>query len=336
MEIRFCEKEEIPQLISFFEKYWSKDHIFVKHPDVLLWQHQRRDGGLNYLIGVDKGVIWSIMGLIPLSHFDPDLESEKSAWGALWKTRPDCKLPGIGTLLQLYATKQYSYYGGLGLSQDNINIQKSLKVDVVELNHYYILNPLINEYEIARIPYLNTNITCNSKDVNFDLVEIKDFDKLPDIKHAYRPLKTNRFVQNKYCNNPYYKYTFLGCQSNKMECVLVGKRVKVGNRGALRIVDILGDLGHLKGLGYALKTYISQFDDIEYVDLYNHGIDPQYFLQGGFNILRMNDESIIIPNYFEPFVRDNCILQGFHVAKNVDNCVFFKADADQDRPNIIL
>lgn len=45
------------------------------------------------------------------------------------------------------------------------------------------------------------------------------------------------------------------------------------------------------------------------------------------------EDGNIIPNYFEPFVQENIDIW---VDSRDDNSLFTKADADQDRPNIII
>lgn len=53
----------------------------------------------------------------------------------------------------------------------------------------------------------------------------------------------------------------------------------------------------------------------------------------GFELLDLDGETIV-PNYFEPFEQRNVKIEIAYKTKG-DNYVAFKADSDQDRPNIL-
>ncbi len=332
MEIRLCKKEEISLLVDFIKTYWNPNHVLVKRPEVLHWQYQNEDG-LNFLIAIENNEIYAVLGLIPLSHFDKGLKENNEAWGALWKIRPDCKIPGLGTYLQRRATKIYDFFGGIGVSQDNINIQNALKNKVVHINHYYVLNRNINDYQIAKI---NVNqIPPQEISINFSMEERDSLDGIPEIEHSYYPQKSNSFIINKYQNNPFYHYRFLCCKRNNLiEAVIVLKNVEVGNRMACRVIDVLGRIEQLEGLGKAIENYISNNERIEYADFYNSGINKSFFINNGFYEVNDYDDDVIIPNYFEPYLQKNCPLDGIIISDNPEKYSFFKGDADQDRPNI--
>lgn len=334
MDIRLCKREDIPLLVDFLKTYWNPNHVLVRRPEVLLWQYENETGGLNFLIAIDKNEIYAVLGLIPLSHYDKSLESKKEAWGALWKVRPDCKIPGLGTLLQRKATKTFCFFGGIGVSQDNINIQKALNNAIVHINHYYVLNKSIDNFLIAKIPK-ESIFHPKSNDINFKMIERDSIDDIPEVKHAYSPVKSNCFIINRYQKNPFYNYKFLCCYiNNTVEAIIVVKFVRVSNRRTCRIIDVLGNLKYLRGLGKAIENYISSYTDIEYADFYNSGISKTYFVSNGFNEIDDYQGDLVIPNYFEPFLQKNSPLDGIIISKSPDKYVFFKGDADQDRPNV--
>ena len=80
-----------------------------------------------------------------------------------------------------------------------------------------------------------------------------------------------------------------------------------------------------------LKNLLSETDGAEYIDFYCAGINEEDVYEAGF--VEVNEEDgNIIPNYFEPFVQENIDIW---VDSREYNSLFTKADADQDRPNII-
>ena len=59
----------------------------------------------------------------------------------------------------------------------------------------------------------------------------------------------------------------------------------------------------------------------------------RYLIKTGFKI-KKNNSKIIIPNYFEPFLRQNININ--YAIKKIslrDNQFLFKGDCDQERPN---
>lgn len=338
MVIRNCAKEEIPQLINFLKQYWKPNHILVTHPEMLLWQYQNDTGGLNFLIAKEEDNINSdilaLLGYIPLAHFDKNLVSNKECWGAIWKVSPKCRIPGLGTFLQKKICNLYNYYGGLSLSNDSIRIQHTLSKSILTVNQYFILNPSIKDYIIACIPS-DFVARKNAPNGNCQLREIDDISSCT-IKHAYAPIKSIEFLINRYKNHPWYKYSFLACYvNNAIHCILVIRKINVNDRTAIRIVDVYGDLSNVTGLGFQLEKYLMSQPKAEYIDLCNYGINQDFFIENGFNILDVSSDKIIIPNYFEPFEKRNIPIVAVTFSKTDKNYTYFKADADQDRPNIL-
>ena len=72
---------------------------------------------------------------------------------------------------------------------------------------------------------------------------------------------------------------------------------------------------------------------VEYIDFYYHGIPDRYLIKTGFKI-RKNNSKIVIPNYFEPFLRENIEIN-YAVKKTsyLYKQFLFKGDCDQERPN---
>nr|MCR4746137.1 hypothetical protein [Lachnospiraceae bacterium] len=71
-------------------------------------------------------------------------------------------------------------------------------------------------------------------------------------------------------------------------------------------------------------------NNYEYIDFYEYGLDDIYLKNAGFNERIIEDENII-PNYYEPFEKQNVDIWGHF---QTDTALIFKADGDQDRPNM--
>lgn len=98
----------------------------------------------------------------------------------------------------------------------------------------------------------------------------------------------------------------------------------------MRIVDYVGlddDLAFLSG---EIQELLEQ-GGYEYADFYQYGIPQDIMNAAGF-IRRGEDDPNIIPNYFEPFAAENIDIHFF--TSELDGFCIFKADGDQDRPNL--
>ena len=101
-------------------------------------------------------------------------------------------------------------------------------------------------------------------------------------------------------------------------------------RKSLRIIDFNGDHKKIRFIGGQLIKFIEK-NNYEYLDFYNFGIDKKYFKSAGFS--EVNND-VIIPNYYEPFLRKN-IKINFAVYPKIKNFILFKGDCDQERPSLI-
>ena len=69
----------------------------------------------------------------------------------------------------------------------------------------------------------------------------------------------------------------------------------------------------------------------EYLDCYNAGIPPQVWQAAGLRE-RLPGDGTVIPNYLTPPLRENT--EYCYFANRPEQFVLFKADGDQDRPNL--
>jgi len=138
---------------------------------------------------------------------------------------------------------------------------------------------------------------------------------------------------NRFHLHPFYVYKFYGIYSEDdiLKTIFVSRIIEINNRKVLRIVDVLGKLEGLKSIKNELLKLLKS-ESAEYVDLMNYGIHPDVVIQLGFEQLDIKGR-IVIPNYFEPFLQQNILIHCGY--KSPYPYVMFKADADQDRPNLI-
>lgn len=300
-DIHFCALDEIERVTAFIDIYWSKDHVLATSRMLMDWQH-KEDKRYNFVIATDGDETLGILGFIPTRRYDPELEN--TIWLAIWKARDD--IPGLGLMLLNYLEKNEPRVaiGTVGINDEVAKLYRALGYQVGTLNHYYIFREAL-----AR---------------PLALKEITRSFKIPLTLHPETvPQKSQRYLCDRYMRHPVYRYYLYAWDNG----TLIIRRAEAGEYSALRIVDYYGRDELLIHFPYQALMHAY---NVNLIDFYNYGIDEKIFEEAGFT---KNDGSVVIPNYYEPLVRRNVVLQFAYKAEG--KLLIFKGDADQDRPNMI-
>ncbi|WP_287331572.1 hypothetical protein [Parabacteroides sp.] len=316
--------------MKFIEQYWNPEHILCKSRQFFEWQHYYH-GEVCFVVAENNcsHELEGIVGYIPYSE-----EKERDVFGALWKVR-NKNYPMLGLKMKLYLMRSINArtLSGIGLNAKTQELHRRSGSFIGKLKHYYLLADL-EEYKIAHI------VTKMIPDYNrakeqFELMEIKESEQLRGLcegeKQQYKsPRKSFDFFSHRYLQHPVYQYQFWGVQNGvNLLGVFVTRDLSHNSSCVLRIVDYIGDIEAIANTGAALRELVRGY---EYIDFYLYGIRDNILLDAGFT-LKQDDDSNIIPNYFEPFVQKNVSLDFY--ADSLDDIILFKGDGDQDRPNFI-
>jgi hypothetical protein len=228
--------------------------------------------------------------------------------------------------------------GVIGISQIALPIYQALGYRTGAMDHHVLFNRDRREFSIAA-GVQPGQITRTPEAVHGSrCIPITDVDislTLESLWAGSLPRKNWEYIRRRYLQHPVYRYHVLGLfQNDNPRGVLVTRKVHANKSAALRIVDYLGDVT-------ILPSFQSEFQemlvaaDAEYIDIYQHGIPLELLTNAGF-VNRREQQPLIVPNYFEPFVAANIEL-GF-AYKLADSTLtgrvrIFRGDADQDRPN---
>ena len=146
--------------------------------------------------------------------------------------------------------------------------------------------------------------------------------------------KDESYYINRYVHHPYYKYKIYWIYSlNKVLGFLVTRICKFKNRKALRIVDFFGYDKALININYPLQKLLTKIG-AEYADFYENAIDNFAISNSGLYENKFNNK-IVVPNYFEPFIKKNVSLKWALKSSYTNAFPIFKGDCDQDRPSIL-
>ena len=333
MEIRKLKKEEYGLLVDFLREYWKSDHSLVKSKQLMDFQHLDGDT-YTFYAAIEDGRIYSLQGFIKSSLYDESLTNKPDCWGAIWKTVPDTKKGELGLLTReaIYENELKCSMCGIALSAISKKINKLTGNTMGYMSQYYMANRSISEYKVCVDPEVDRSVHAVAD--GWYIKQNIHLDNAVEPNFTYRPLKTIEYFKNKYLYHPIYKYIFWGIyHKDELVSIWAIRRLIVGHTAVFRVCDVLGRIDNIPDLTEPLQE-ILRTESCEYVDFLNYGIKPEVFKTMGFKELNFDEDKTIVPTYFEPFEQKNVKLDVAYKAK-YDEYVVFKADGDQDRPNIL-
>ena len=334
--VRLAEINDIDNIMSFIDRYWSKGHIMSTNRNYFEYEFLI-NGQVNFVIAIDRetDTIQGIRGLL----FSAADEEKRDYWGSIWKANTgDGNFPLLGTEIRKRTDALIKYRYNLGVGQ-NMNttliVGGHFKKETVRLEHFYRLNPDIKDYKIAVIdPAIKAENAVFSDTTKaerlYDIGEVRSCINIESIDAI--PYKDNWYIEHRYFSHPWYDYQVYGLKKNgNTGALMIMREMEAYGSKVLRIVDYIGDHSLIAGLGRFFGRMLTD-NGYEYIDFYEYGFEPGYLKEAGLRNKYEDGGGIIIPNYFEPFVQSNKELMGFF-DKGL-NVTIFKGDGDQDRPNI--
>lgn len=339
-DIRLAKLEDIPDIMQFINDYWKKGHILSVDRELFEYEFVYNDQ-VNFTLALDK-ITHSIEGILGyLNTSNPENEKAKDIWGSIWKVK-EGNIPflGIEILKRMKILTQCRMELGSGVNPKTAApiLRKVFKDTVSKMQHFYLLNKTFEEFNVAKIYSI-----CKIPYIVNDVVEIKTVSDAEELQKFFNvnvlqdklPYKDLWYVNKRFYQHPYYDYKVYSLkkyEDSLCSAILITKEIHVKNNKILRIVDYLGDRMLFQYLGEYLTDLIIK-ERYEYIDFYVFGFEKQYIVNSGFKLKDENDTNII-PNYFEPFERKNVDIW-VNYPSRYKQVQFFKADADQDRPNMI-
>ena len=332
--IRFANLDDTDRIMAAIKNHWDSNHILALNKEFFLYVFAGNKDTLNFVIAEDKNTyeIAGFLGYIRYASSHP-CSISPIMWKALEKKGG---FLGLKMLLLLVNNDSFDFIFSVGLNPKTIPIYQSLRFHTGKLDHYYrILDK--KSYMIAEIKN-KTILPVSSSEFEISLIEnISSFYQVSDApifstKKVF-PVKDINYFRHRFFEHPIYSYKiFFICSKHTKEkkAGFVCREVEQFGTKILRIVDFIGDEVYFAGISMALQNLIDQYN-YEYIDCYSYGMSENTMNKAGF-VKRVDDDSNIIPNYFDPFVRTNVGLDFY--TNQLDNIRLFKSDADQDHPRL--
>jgi hypothetical protein hcinC1_04075 len=320
--IEYMKELDKRNLFEFLENNWNINHIYIK--DQKYFDYEFSDNS-NFILAKNNEKIVAILG-----YFDYDNKGD--IWTVIWKNSG--KMDDGLKCLQFLLNAGYKSVSSCGINRKTIPIYEFLGINTGRLKHFYILNQEIEEYKIAKIS--KKNIKKVEYEKVKDVVEVNNIGELLKLINYQEKLKKYNFYKSpeyfnkRYFKHPYYKYHIL-VKFKNADSILVYRIVKANGGSCIRIMDFLGDEKEFNELiNYLIDKMLKEKH--EYVDIYEVGIEDEILENSGF-IERKEEDSNIIPNYFEPFIQKN--VEIYYMSTCKDKFRIFKGDGDQDRPSVV-
>jgi hypothetical protein len=344
-EIRLAQESDGNALVQFIDEHWRKNHIFVTCKELLDWQHlDRTRGRYNFVIGIERQTqtIHGVLGFIPLSQFDPEIEIGRLCWMAIWKVRDEARGNKLGRYLlsHLEDTIKPDILSTVAASAMSLPIYRARGYQTGRLSHYFILNPEISDYHLIITKDSGQSfVTAGAQDTNKRIEKASETDITNGTADCFLlqkdlPRKSPIYLINRYLRHPIYRYQIYMIRDGmKTTGVIVTRVCSYGMSRAIRIVDFIGPSSALSGLQGQWTSLLKNLN-AEYLDFFNAGIDDEDLMSSGFT-RRETGDGIVIPNYFEPFSKENVEIDYMINAPAGQTYRTVKGDSDQDRPNLL-
>ena len=333
LKLKKISERDIPLFQSLVRNNWPKNnHIFSKDKKIINFYYNFKNNKKINILGLyKKGKLVSAMGLIPNKNWDSKLKDDYFI-AFLVKSK---KLLSDSTFVFLSFVYKKIKPKFLGVCGINLNTSGKIfqRLGKIELfSHYYISNPnLKSKVSKNLISYRRKFFDSTFLELNLKID--KKFYKLPISTH--NPIKSKKFFQKKYLENPFYNYFVMNFYSaNKLIFFFICRKIEIKkyNTKIVRIIDFQGTIPNKVSLANVLTKYLIN-NKIEYIDMLCHGFSKNILENIGF-LKKKNNQ--IIPDHFEPFTGKDAKLNfSILINKYKRNMILFKGDGDQDRPNII-
>lgn len=329
LQFAFVEAQERQKLIDFINANFDWKLPLVNRRD--FFEHYYCGDRLQFAVAKTVDGEWkAAAGYILANHGDtPDL------WVSVWVAVKGANGAGLELMNALPALTGARVVACNNIRENTCVFYRFLGWQAERLPHYYRLadRAAAEDFKLCR------PASCARLPVGGDLMLDKVSTTvrleglgLPPTCHT--PHKDLWYITRRYFAFPHLSYDVWSIHDKgALLGYLVTRTVASGEQGeipVLRIVDYIGKDAVLPRIGAAVDKLLAD-TGAEYADCYCAGIPAEVFAAMGFTERKPGDGTVI-PNYLTPPLYDNT--EYFYFTNRPEGFVMFKADGDQDRPNL--
>ena len=321
---------QLEKLKEFCRLNWGKEHPLIHNKAVFDWYY-RVDDHINMVIAYAKETEQDIEILGVCGYIPTNSSSNPDVFLSYILSKKGEKF-GISLRLIEYIKKitNARTINCNNIRKNTSGIYHFLGYTVADMKHFYRLNEDISEYTLCLINNYQPK-SIMEYDLTCEIVEKAS--QLRGFQFANfsnnLPYKDEGYVTRRYLEYIFHKYIILHVDNNNHQALIIVRKIEYQNHVMFRVVDFIGDISLIGKSGRILDSLMKQYS-AEYIDWYSYNISEAVMQQAGFT-LALNGDTNIIPFYLQPPVMEEMDVTVF---VSNDKTIMFRADGDQDRPNL--
>ena len=320
LSFRLARSSDKNAIVRFLDEHWGGRHPLVHLDDFFTYYYVDGDR-LQFALCESEGSIVALAGYIRANCCEtPDI------WISIWCADETVRGAGMELLDALPRLCSARMTACNNIRPKVVPLYRFLGYDAQRLPHYYRLADR-QQYEVARIAH---KIILPVKD-GPALEPVENAAQLAKIYTPHpelRPFKDLWYLTRRYFAFPRQHYDVWHLNDS----LLVTRTVPVNGTTVLRVVDYIGLPEHFADLWPGIDQLMRR-TGAEYADCYCAGISPTQMAAAGF-CERLEEDDNILPNYLTPPLYENT--EYYYSTTQTENFLLFKADGDQDRPNLTV
>lgn len=320
LSFRLARQNDREAIVRFLDAHWDVRHPLVHLDDFFTYYYVDGDR-LQFALCESEGRIAALAGYIRANRSEaPDV------WISIWCADEAVRGAGMELLDALPRLCGARMAACNNIRAKVVPLYRFLGYEAKRLPHYYRLADR-DHYAVARIAHKVIPPVGDGP----ALAPVESEQQLAQIYVPHpqlRPFKDLWYLTRRYFAYPrqHYDVWHLG------DSLLVTRTVPVNGTAVLRVVDYVGLPEHFADLGPGIDRLMRQ-TGAEYADCYCAGISPAQMAAAGF-CERLEEDANIVPNYLTPPLYENT--EYYYATTQTENFLLFKADGDQDRPNLTV
>lgn len=325
--MRCAHPDERTRVIDFINENFDWKLPLVNLPEYFEYYYCGKT--LQYVLAEQNGELLAAAGYILANQSEtPDI------WVSVWVAKKGHNGIGLELMDTLPGLLHARVVACNNIRPKTCVFYRFLGWTAERMPHYFRLSGQ-NEYRLCRPA--DTELLPAAGDLCLEPVNNPgqlDALGMPPCPHT--PAKDTWYMKRRYFAFPHLSYRVWCVRENgALLAYLVTRTVQSGEQGeipVLRLVDFVGCDEVLPRLGKAIDALLHS-ENAEYAECYNAGIPAEVWAKAGFRERREGDGNII-PNYLTPPLYDNT--EYYYFTNRPEGFTMFKADGDQDRPNLTV
>ena len=332
-EIRLCEKRELGLLKDFISNCWSKDHVFLKSEELLLFQHGSGDT-LNFVVAhhVSSNTFHGALGFISASHYGGEVICGEDLWLAIWKVdKESSESKNVGLDMLAYLEKRYRprRIAAIGINDRVALLYRLMGFKIGQMRQWFFPNYSLTKSELIH-GFDLISLVENKSEPGLEMIDLSFRSKLLDsFFDTNQGKNSKKYLIHRYAEHPIYQYKCLGFRESKeMPCAIaIGREVEALGKKAFRITDFWPQLPDSVQINGLLLSFLVE-NNYEYVDFLEFGWNDIPLETQGFIL---NTDELYVPHLFEPYVGHRASVTIAYRGQAGFLCS--KGDSDLDRPS---